>query len=119
MLSAYLDAFLKNPDATRMIIHDMVAGAGTLRRLKKKRPDLFQPFLDVSARLKRLGEESKIRPLDPDKAVLTTMLLLMAVPIFLPHADLIRSKTDPLHDKLTDLELWKSFLAEILTRTIL
>lgn len=119
MLSAYLEAFLKNPDATRMIIHDMAAGAGTLRRLKKKRPDLFQPFLDISDRLKRLGSESQIRPLDPDKAVLTTMLLLMAVPVFLPHADLIRPKQDPLYDKLTDMDLWKRFLAEVLSRTIL
>ena len=119
LLSLYLEAFLKNPDATRMIIHDMVAGAKTLKRLKKKRPDLFQPFLDISSRLTTLTKQGKIRNIDADKAVLTTMLLLMTVPVFLPHADLIHPKGDPNHGKLTDLELWKSFLAEVFFQALL
>ena len=119
LLSTYLDAFLNNPDATRMIIHDMAAGAKTLKRLKKKRPDLFQPFLDVSSQITVLAKQGKVQSLDADKAVLTTMLVLMAVPIFLPYADLIHPKEDPRHKKLTDLELWKNFLAEVFSRTLL
>ena len=119
MLSSYLDAFLHNPDATRVIFHDMAAGASALKRLKKKRPDLIQPFRDISVRLKKLMDEGRIRSLDPDKAVLTTMLLLMALPVFLPHADMLHPKGAPLHENLTSPDQWKQFLADILTRALL
>jgi len=118
MLSAYLDAFLKNPDATRMILHDLSAGAATLKRLKKKRADLIQPFQEISSRLKTLMDQKKIRAMDPDKAVLTTMLLLIAVPAFLPHADLLHAKGSPGHRNITSTDQWKAFLAEVLVRSL-
>ena len=118
MLSAYLDAFLKNPDATRMILHDLAAGAATLKRLKKKRPDLIQPFQEISSRLKTLMDEEKIRSMDPDKSVLTTMLMLIAIPVFLPHADLLHPKGSPEHKKMTGTDQWKEYLAEVLVRTL-
>jgi len=117
-LSTYLDAFLKNPDATRMILHDLSAGAVTLKRLKKKRPDLIQPFQEISARLEALMEQKKIRPMDPDKAVLTAMLLLIAVPAFLPHADLLHPKGSAGHRAITSTDQWKSFLGEVLVRAL-
>ena len=118
MLSAYLDAFLKNPDATRMILHDLAAGAATLKRLKKKRPDLIQPFQEISSRLKTLMDEEKIRSMDPDKSVLTTMLMLIAIPVFLPHADLLHPKGSPEHKKMTSTDQWKEYLAEVLVRAL-
>jgi len=117
-LSAYLDAFLKNPDATRMILHDLSAGAATLKRLKKKRPDLIRPFQEISARLQALMDQKKIRPMDPDKAVLTAMLLLIAVPAFLPHADLLHPRGTPEHGSITSPDQWKRFLAELLARAL-
>lgn len=118
MLSAYLNAFLENPDATRMILHDLAAGAPALRQLKRTRPDLIQPFRDISKGVETLMGTARTRKQDPDKLVLTAMLLLMAVPVFLPHADILYEKGTDRHRALTDLDAWKAFLSEVLTRNL-
>jgi len=118
MLSAYLEAFLRNPDATRMILHDLAAGTPALRQLKRTRPDLIQPFRDISDGLRSLMDSGNLRDLDPDKAVLTAMLLLMAVPVFLPHADILCEKGTDRHKSLADPEAWKAFLSEVLLRNL-
>jgi len=118
MLSSYLDAFLGNPAATRMILHDLAAGATALKQLKKKRPDLIRPFQEISSRLKTLMDQEKIRAVDPDKAVLTAVLLLIAVPVFLPHADLLHPKGSPEYENISSTEQWKRFLAETLIRVL-
>jgi len=119
LLSAYLDAFLKNPDATRMILHDLAAGAATLKRLKKARPDLIRPFGEISARLQALMDQEKIRAMDADKSVLTAMRLLVAIPVFLPHADLLHPRGSAAHRSITSTDQWKLFLAEVLARALL
>jgi TetR/AcrR family transcriptional regulator len=118
MLSSYFDAFLDNPDATRILFHDLSAGSRTLKRLKGKRPDLFQPFSNISGRLKKLGRQGQVRSLDPDKGVLAAMLLLMALPVILPHADLIHAPGGVAHRNLTNPEKWKRFLADVLFRVL-
>lgn len=44
LVGNYFDAFVRNPNIVRMLIHDIASGADTLRKLKKRRGDLFEPF---------------------------------------------------------------------------
>lgn len=118
LLSAYFDAFLANPDATRMIFHDLASGGRALKRLKEKRPDLFEPFRQISRRLDRLGKEGRIRPLDADKGLLTAVVLLMGIPVLLPHADLLSPEGTRGHARLSSPDLWKRFLADILVHAL-
>lgn len=118
LLSDYFDAFAKNPEIVRMIMHDVAGGAEALRTLKRRRPDLFEPYVMVSDLLESRMKEGTLRPIDPDKAVALIILVFVSLIGILPHADLMREKNTPEYDSLNNVDEWKSFLAQIVMRVV-
>lgn len=112
LLSNYFDAFASNYDIVRMLLHDVASGAEALRELKRRRPDLFEPFVMVSDLLLERVNEGKIKPIDTDKTVALSIFLLVSLVAFRPHMDLMRNPGTPAHAALADLNSWKAFLAE-------
>jgi len=114
----YFDAFASNHQIVRMIIHDVASGGEALRELKRRRPDLFEPFAMVSDLLLMRINEGKAQPIDTDKAVTLSILVLISLVAFRPHMDLIRDSGTPANEALSDLNSWKSFLAKLVLKVL-
>jgi len=118
LLSNYFDAFASNYDIVRMLLHDVAAGAEALRELKRRRPDLFEPFEMVSDLLASRIKKGEIRSIDSDKGVALLIFLLVSIVAFQPHMDLMRDKGTSAYKSLSDLDSWKSFLAELVLKLL-
>ena len=115
MLGRYLDAFMARGEYARIMVGDVVTGGQGLRALRKKRPDLFAVFDKISDALEGLADKGAIRQLDPDKSVMTVILLLASLSCSLQHMDLVRKKGGPAHRSLSDPTAWREFLAQALS----
>jgi AcrR family transcriptional regulator len=114
IMAGFLEIVLRNKEASMILIDDVAAGAPFLKRLKQKRPELFQTFGLLSAFLQNLMENKRIESLDPDKSIVLTAAIIISVPILLPSLDILRPKGTPEYVNLTDVESWKNFLAKLL-----
>lgn len=115
----YFDAFARNPNIVRMVLHDVASGAHALRKLKERRPDLFAPFSMVSALLSSWKDKGVIADIDSDKAVLAGISLIVFLLGFLPHVDLIHEQGTPQHASLANTESWKEFLSNIFLKVLI
>lgn len=118
VLSLYFDSLMERPDYARIVLHDMATGAVELRKLRKKRPDLFGFFDKASLMLERLDRQKIIRGLDPDRSVLVIIMVLMFLASMGKHMDIVAPKGSSRHKDLGDLDKWKAFFAELMMRAV-
>lgn len=118
MLRGYVNTFIEKSAYARIILYDIATGAGTLRVLKKRRPDLFAELDVIAAMLANLGETGVIRKTDPDKTVTMIVLLVIGMANVLPHMDLIAPKNTARYKSLVDRKQWLAFLSDIMGRVL-
>jgi len=118
MLNTYFEVFFDRKEYVRIMVNDVIAGASGLRRLQKKRPDLFQIFDDISKMLRKSGEAGLISKLDSDKSVMMVILIMSSLVTILPHMDLVRPKTSSAFKTLSDKSAWKAYFIDMLARVL-
>ncbi len=118
MLQGYLKIFIEKSAYARIILYDIATGAGTLRELKKRRPDLFAELDVIAAMFEDMGESGVIRKTDPDKTVTMIVLLVIGMANVLPHMDLIAPKNTARYKSLSDQKKWQAYLSEIMGRIL-
>ncbi len=116
LLAGYFDALRDRREYARIMLDDLATGAHQLRRLKRRRPDLFRFYADTVALIKRLSAAGGLPPLDPDRAVIALILLLVSLAAASPHLDLVAGPDPPSLKTLADPQRWKLFFAELLSR---
>ena len=118
MLKISLGASLRRKAYVRIMLHDVATGGKALRRLRRKRPDLFEIFARVSGMLQEAMKSGRVRATDPDKSVMMLILVMAALASTLPHMDLARPRGSDAQQALSDASAWEAFLSEVVTRML-
>ncbi len=118
LLPVYLKTLLERGDYTGIILHDLATGAHALRKLRKRRPDLFAEFDIIGDRLKNLADTGLIRAVDADKSVAAIIVMIIGLANLLPHMDLLADKNTRRYRELINTDGWLAFMADILGRAM-
>jgi len=118
MLKDYYQTFLDRRDYARILANDIVTGGNSLRRLKKKRPDLFAVFDTITGMIGTSIERGMIREIDEDKGLILLIVIVSSLTCLMPHMDLARPKGSAAHQALSNPGQWQAFLAQILERIL-
>ena len=118
MLQEYFEAFLARQDYAHILLHDVITGGNFLRRLQKKRPDLFEIFDAISKMVRASIKQGMIREINEDKGVILLIIIVSSLTCLLPHMDLVRPKGSSVYSDLSDPDQWKIFLADLLERIV-
>jgi AcrR family transcriptional regulator len=118
MLKISLRASLRKKEYVRIMLHDVATGGKALRRLRRKRPDLFEIFDRISGMLMDSMAGKRVRRTDPDKSVMMLILLMAALASMLPHMDLARPRGSDAQKALSDPDGWEAFLSEAVMRIL-
>ena len=116
LIDAFIDVLARNEDAARMLIYDLATGAQTLRRLREKRPDLFQTFERLSDAVNGLMRAGMLPPLDADKSIIFPAMVALLLPVARSCMDLWRSPGTAEYQSLTSLDSWKTYVHDVLTQ---
>jgi len=114
MLSEYFDALQDRKEYARIMLNDLATGAKTLRRLKRKRPDLFAIFGKIVELLNRMMDQGAIKEIEPEKGVMMVIILLVSLACIGPHIGLVAAKGTAQYQALADAPEWKIFLGRVL-----
>ncbi len=118
MLKNYFETFIERREYARILLQDIATGGKALRRLQKKRPDLFEVFGKISDGVSTAISKGVIREIDADKGIILLILIIASLACLLPHLDLARPAGSTAHQDLADPRQWQLFLAEILERIV-
>jgi AcrR family transcriptional regulator len=118
MLRNYFEAFLERKDYAQILLSDMATGGKALRRLYKKRPDLFKVFQQISTMVDESAQRGLLRGIDADKGVALLILLITSLACSFPLTDLLRLRGSVEHKNLSDPGQWEIFLADLLQRIL-
>ncbi len=118
LLADYYDAFMDRQDYARIMINDVITGGAALRKLSKKRPDLFEIFDKLSTMLDASSKIGLTAKVDPDKGVMIVILILSSLVCMFPNMDLARPDGSQKHKDLADAEQWKAFLTDMIHKMI-
>ena len=111
----FVDMFMQNRETSRMLLYDIAAGAPFLRKLKKKRPELFKTFDVMSTILADWMDAEAIRRLDADKSIVMVAMVVLCLPVMLPSFDILRPRRSRRHAALADPQGWRTFLGELMS----
>jgi AcrR family transcriptional regulator len=107
-----------NKEAARIVSLDIISGAKTLRRLKKKRKGLFSNFGKISGALGDLMDKGLIRRQDPNVILMCLIIVALFTSCALPHMDLVTTKGSDEYKRLSSLETWQMFMFDTAMRII-
>jgi TetR/AcrR family transcriptional regulator len=119
MLKNYFETFVERREYAQLMLHDIATGGQALRRLQKKRPELFEVFGRLSDAVRAAMRQGILREMDADKGVMMLLLIIASLACMLPHMDLARLPGSAARQNLSDPGQWQLFLAEVLQRIVL
>ena len=119
LIAGVLDNFMKNQEAVRLVLYDVVSGAKFLRKLRKTRPELFATFKLATGMVDQLGDAGMIRKIDSEKAIFMLSMVIAMLPIIRQHVDIFAEKDSDAYQSLSDIDGWKTFLADVIRRIML
>lgn len=118
VITIFSDVVRGNTEAARIVSLDIISGAKTLRRLKKKRKGLFSNFKKISDALNNLMDKGLITRHDPNIILMCVIIVALFTPCAVPHMDLVTSKGSDEYKRLSSLETWQGFMLDAAIRII-
>jgi AcrR family transcriptional regulator len=118
VLSIFYNHIVGNKTAARIVAQDLINGAKTLRRLKKKNSQLFVNFDTIAESLQGMMKKGLLKPYDPNMILLSVFIIILFTACTLPHVDLVTEKGSKAYQFLSDQDNWRTFFSEATIRVI-
>lgn len=118
VLIIFYNHIVGNKTAARIVAQDLINGAMTLRRLKKKKSQLFVNFDTIAESLRSMMRKGLLNSYDPSMILLSVFIIILFTACTLPHVDLVAEKGSQAHRFISDQENWRAFFSEATLRVI-
>lgn len=118
VLTIFYNHIVGNKTAARIVAQDLINGAKTLRRLKKKKSQLFVNFDKIAESLQGMMKKGLLKSFDPNMILLSVFIIILFTACTLPHVDLVTEKGSRTFQFLSDQDNWRAFFSESTLRVI-